>query len=370
MTAFSSAVALTRQLLAFDTINPPGRERACAELLAELLSQSGFECALHDFGEGRANLVATRRSNRPALLFTGHIDVVPLGTRPWTHEPFAGEIANGRLYGRGSSDMKSGIAAFVTAALAETERGAALTLVLTAGEETGCEGAGALARAGHLSPAGAIVVAEPTANRVCVGHKGALWLKAVTSGVTAHGSMPQQGDNAVHKGARLALRLADYGFGGARHPDLGAPTLNVGSFHGGVNVNSVPDRAEIGIDIRTVPGLDHARLRDDIAREAQEGVAFETTLDLPGIWTEPALPWVRRVDAIAAAVTGDAGTGAAPYFTDASILTPALGGPPTVILGPGEPTQAHQTDEWCELRRIDEAVEIYRRLIADWAGSP
>jgi hypothetical protein len=98
--------------------------------------------------------------------------------------------------------------------------------------------------------AGALVVAEPTTNRPLCGHKGALWLKATTRGVTAHGSMPDKGVNAIYAAARAVGRLEAFDFNVARHPVMGAPTLNVGTLHGGLNLNSVPDRAEIGIDIR------------------------------------------------------------------------------------------------------------------------
>jgi succinyl-diaminopimelate desuccinylase len=370
-TAFD-AVELTRRLIGFDTVNPPGRERACATFLADLLTDAGFETALKPLGAERASLVARRggAAAGPALAFTGHIDVVPLGSRPWEHDPFGAEIADGRVYGRGSSDMKAGVAAFVAAALAEADRlddGPGVTLIITAGEETGCDGAVALAAEGKLGPAGALVVGEPTANLPYVGHKGALWLKAVTAGVTAHGSMPEEGDNAVYKAARVVTRLSDFDFNVARHPVLGKPTLNVGTVKGGLNINSVPDRAEIEVDIRTIPGVDHAQLRSALKGYMGEDVALEVLIDLPGVWTAPDLPWAVRASAIAGNVTGKpAGQRTATYFTDASVLTPALGGVPTLILGPGEPTQAHKVDEWCELARIDEAVAIYRALIGDW----
>jgi succinyl-diaminopimelate desuccinylase len=366
------AVKLAQHLIAFDTINPPGRERICAESLADLLSRGGFAVTLHSLGAERASLVAKMRGRRARapLVFTGHIDVVPLGSRKWRYDPFGAEIADGRLYGRGSSDMKSGVAAFVVAAIAEADRlnrDVDLTLVITAGEETGCDGAAALAAEGVLGAAGALIVAEPTANVPYVGHKGALWLKAITSGITAHGSMPEQGDNAVYKAARVITRLSDFDFNVERHPVLGKPTINVGSVHGGLNINSVPDRAEIEIDIRTVPGVDHGNLKGALKGYMEEDVQLDVLVDLPGVWTRPDLPWVARATAIADAVTGlGSPPRTAAYFTDASVLTPALGGVPTVILGPGEPTQAHQTDEWCEVARIPQSVTIYRSLIADW----
>src|SRR6516225_5465736 len=169
MTARLDARALTRELLAFNTINPPGMERACARLLGVLLEEAGFRVAYHEFAEARTSLVASIgvRDGKAPICFTGHIDVVPLGAAPWTHDAFAGETDGDRLYGRGSTDMKGGIAAFVVAAVelaGELARGPGLVLVITAGEEVGCEGAKHLADHHLLERAGAIVVAEPTAN--------------------------------------------------------------------------------------------------------------------------------------------------------------------------------------------------------------
>jgi len=150
---------------------------------------------------------------------------------------------------------------------------------------------------------------------------------------------------------------------------MGAPTLNVGTLHGGINVNSVPDQAEIGIDIRTIPGMRHTQLRDQIASYLGSDVAVDPVVDVESVWTDPAQPWMQEVLKICAKVRNTAPTvETAPYFTDASALTPALGGVPTVILGPGPAHMAHQTDEWCECARIEEAVVIYEQLIAAWGG--
>jgi succinyl-diaminopimelate desuccinylase len=244
-----------------------------------------------------------------------------------------------------------------------------VVLYITAGEETGCEGAFALARRGMQSQAGALIVAEPTSNTPLCGHKGALWLKATTRGVTAHGSMPDQGINAVYAAARAVGRLEVFDFNVARHQVVGAPTLNVGTLHGGINVNSVPDRAEIGIDIRTIPGMHHAQLHDQIASYLGSDVTVDPVVDVESVWTDPAQPWMQEVFKICAAVRNAPSTvEAAPYFTDASALTPALGGVPTVILGPGPAHMAHQTDEWCECARIQESVVIYEQLIAAWCS--
>src|SRR6185503_16782408 len=158
-----------------------------------------------EYAPGRTSLIArlVASSDQAPLCFVGHLETAPLGAPPWGRDPFAGEIADGRLYGRGSTDMKSGVAAFVVAAsrLAGRLRSTpGLELVIVAGEETGCDGSRYLATVdGALGRAGAIVVAEPTGLYPCVGHKGALWLHGRTTGVTAHGAMPERGVNAIYK---------------------------------------------------------------------------------------------------------------------------------------------------------------------------
>lgn len=203
-------VVLTRTLVAVDTINPPGDERPCAEHLGRLLEDVGFTVSYHEFAERRTSLVARigGSSETTPLCFTGHIDTVPLGATPWTVEPFAGEISDGKLYGRGTTDMKSGVAAFVVAVLRlgrELAAGPGVILVITAGEETGCEGAYHLAGlADVLGEAGAIVVAEPSSNQPWIGHKGAIWLTAKNH--RSHGSR-------INAGERRQRRLQ----GGKRH---------------------------------------------------------------------------------------------------------------------------------------------------------
>src|SRR5690606_30015941 len=137
----------------------------------------------------------------------------------------------------------------------------------------------------------------------------------------------------------------------------------------GLNVNSVPDRAEIGIDIRTLPSMSHTQLRDQLASYLGDDAEITTTVDVESVWTDPDDPWMRDVFSISEQVRAvPPKVEAAPYFTDASALTPALGGVPTVILGPGPAHLAHQTDEWCEIERIEEAQKIYEQLIASWCG--
>lgn len=367
-------IVLSRELIAFNTVNPPGQELACIQHLERILSATGLETSIQTFAPDRANLVARIRGNdsKLPLCFTGHVDTVPLGNAPWSVDPFAGKIIDGKLYGRGSTDMKCGVAAFVAAVCNTADQlkgNGGVMLAITAGEEIGCEGAFEMAKAGGLGKAGALVVAEPTSNVAVVGHKGALWLKLITKGVTAHGSMPHLGINAAYKAARVIALLEKFEFNVAPHPHLGPPTLNVGTVHAGLNTNSVPDRAEIGLDIRSIPALPHDRIKEQLAAELGDGVEIETIVDVGAVWSEPTLPWIKHVVKSAEDALGEsfgAAPRTAPYFTDASVLTPALGNPPTIILGPGEAGKAHQTDEYCAVDLIHKATDIYAKLAADW----
>ena len=183
--------------------------------------------------------------------------------------------------------------------------------------------------------------------------------------------MPELGVNAIYRGMEIVTKLRDFGFNIKPHETLGSPTLNVGRIEGGANINSVPDLMEVSIDIRTLPGMLHDAIIEDLRHHlAPELNGLTTILDLDGVWTPAQHPWVVEVCDLIARHHDHAALGGVPFFTDASVLTPAFGGPPTLILGPGEPEMAHQTDEFCVVSRIHEAVEIYTHVIRRWQRRP
>lgn len=365
-----TALDIARKLISFDTAQPTGSEQAAAAWLAELLADAGLDVRLHEFAAGRTSVVARLEgSGRPPLCFTGHLDTVPLGATPWQRDPY-GEVADGRLYGRGASDMKAGVAAITAAALdaADGDSDADLCLIFTAGEEQGCLGSKHLAAsAGALPAGGALVVAEPTSNHPVCCHRGALWLDVTTRGRTAHGSTPHLGENAIYKAAGMIGRLAGFAFDNPPHALLGLATLNVGTMAGGQNINSVPDRAGFTIDIRTLPGMDHGDVLETISDLLGAEAAIEKVTDLAAVFTDPGEPWMIGVRATAEGILGcDLPPIGKLAFTDAAVLKSALGGCPTVILGPGISEQCHRTDEHCLAGAIDQTVEIYAALIRDW----
>ncbi len=381
MPSIPSALDIARDLIRMDTRNPPGREAECAHYLGDLLAGAGLQVSYYEFAPARTSLTAVlpgeggATAKKKPLCFGGHIDVVPLGATEWSVDPFGAEIADGRLYGRGSTDMKSGVAAFVHAAMklaAESVRGTAdIVLAVCAGEETGCEGSSHLGKTGALGEMGAIVIAEPTANYPVLGHKGALWLKVETEGVAAHGSMPEQGVNAIYRAARAVTKLEDFDFNVKPHELLGRSTLNVGTMEGGQNLNSVPDRAAFTVDIRTLPDQDHDGIVSGLEGYLGAEGRIARIVDVGGVHTPQAHPWIQEVWRLMEPALGERiEPRGAPYFTDASALTPACGHPPTVILGPGEMHMAHQTDEYCPVAHIPQAVEAYEVLARQWCGYP
>lgn len=370
------SIELSKQLIRFQSINPPGQEKECANFLSSLLIEYGFDVTSYEFAKDRPTLIARVQgaTDSKPLCFTGHIDVVPLGSNEWEFPPFEGVVHEDRLYGRGASDMKAGVAAFITAVCNLLEEGhrfrRGVTLIITAGEETGCEGAFHLDREGALGPAELLIVAEPTSNAPVFAHKGSLRLIVTAGGRTAHSSMPHEGENAIEKVAAWIRMLNGHDFG-LWHPLLGTATACVTTVRGGENINSVPDSAEFTVDIRTLPRQNHEQLVAEIQALLGHEAKIGVVTSFPGFATEvtnpsaaPLLSLLHDRTGLRAKATG------APYFTDASALVPAFDGVATVVIGPGEAAQCHKTDEYCFVERIIEAETIYRNLIIRMCVEP
>jgi succinyl-diaminopimelate desuccinylase len=366
---FSESIELARELVRIDTVNPPGNELRAARLLADRLAPLGVRIETYELSPGRVSLVARYRENecRQALCFSGHLDTVPLGNVAWSRSPLGGEIADGKLWGRGSSDMKGGVAAMVVAFERLCERGGQypITLALTAAEETGCQGARTLL--GRLGRIGALVIGEPTNGEMAIAHKGALWLRLKTRGIAAHASKPHLGDNAIERMLRTLSAARHLSFRVNSHHLVGEPTLSIGTIAGGSATNIVPDMCEATIDIRIVPGMDIAHVKEDIKNLVGCDTEIQQILGLPAVETVAADPWLRQVGSLAETIFGaSTGPASASFFTDASVLVPALGQPPTAIIGPGNPALAHQVDEWCSLASIDRATTLYEEIGVTW----
>ncbi len=372
----AAAVHLLTECVRLPTVNPPGNEKLAADWLAVQLQRRGFSPRVDDLGDHRANITAILKGTgeKPALVFNGHLDVVPVGDTPWMHDPFAGVRVNNRLYGRGTSDMKSGLIAMVMAADALKQAGVRLKgdLIFSgvADEETGALGAKSWVQAGGLQGVGAIVIGEPTNLEVYIAEKGACWLEITTFGKTAHGSMPDLGINAVMHMTTALHALARLSLPFQAHPLFDRPTMNVGTIAGGSKTNVVPDRCTVTIDLRTLPGMSHEDVLQEVRRtlnglrEAMPHFtyAMRVITQRAPVASDPHAPIVEMALAVLEARGRRETPKATPGFaTDASVFQPASG-VPFLIFGPGIPQLAHQPDEYVEIDTYITSIELFCEL--------
>jgi len=369
-------IQLTQDLVRYPSVNPPGNERPVAEFLAGFMEDLGIEANVQHLTENRANVIGRiRGESQGHVVFTGHLDVVPPGGQEWQHPPFDAELIDGRIYGRGSCDMKGGVAAMVIAAAGLVRAGfrpkADVVIACTAGEEAGMMGALAMVEARILEGSRYLVVAEPSDLNVYIGEKGVLWLRIRALGRTAHGSMPWLGVNTVSYMARLIPELEAYPFPWQESALLGGPSSSVNVIQGGNKVNVVPDLCELEVDMRTVPGQDHQEMVR-MVRSVAERVAGEYNAELrievgidndkPPIETDRSEALVEAtVNSVTAVRRSAPEVGGVTFGTDAAYLSPGFN-IPMVICGPGSPSLAHQPNEYVEVDQLVQATQIYADL--------
>lgn len=364
-------------LVATRSENPPGGEDAMAAAVAELAAGWGLDARVEPVADGRSNVRVTAGDTEACdVLLVGHLDTVPADPAGWTRDPFAGQVVDGAVWGRGSVDMKGGLGAMLAAFAAlrdvAPERAARAQLYGVAGEEVDCFGSRALVASGRLPAARCLVVGEPTGLQVVAAHKGALRLEVVVHGRAAHGARPELGANAVTAMARVVTACAAVELPAlAPHPLLGPATVSVNQISGGTAVNVVPDRCRATLDIRTLPGHDHDQIRRLVERavasalDGVDGVTGEVAVlnEAAPVGTDLDDPLVVAALAAAADAGGRAGVGGAAFFSDASVLQPALAGVPTVLFGPGAVERMHQVDEHVAVADLHTAARCYAALL-------
>jgi acetylornithine deacetylase len=376
----AEAVALLERLVAFPTV--AGESNVdLVDHVREHLSLHGVESTVIPGPRPHAfNLHAVvGPPEERGILLAAHTDVVAVEGQPWTRDPFRLTRANGRLYGRGTADMKG----FVAAALAVVPFAAGrrlrrpLHLALSCDEELGCRGVGSLLDALAAQPTrpALCVVGEPTELGVAVRHKGKVARRVHVRGRACHSSAAPQGVNAVAFAARLIAALDEIGHGLAAERDaaFAVPhaTLSVGPIWGGVSVNIVPDACTFDFELRCLPGQEPAPALTRVEARAREleremravapeaGIAFEELAAYPPLAPAPADA------AVAAQVAALAGAGqglAVDFGTEAGLYRDRLD-VPVVVCGPGNMAQAHRADEYLEAEQLGRAEELLRRLV-------
>jgi acetylornithine deacetylase len=380
----ADARELLARLVAYPTVagEPNGELLAFA---AEHLAASGATVTLVDGTrpDGHNLHAALGPASEPGVVLAAHTDVVAVDGQTWTRDPFVLAEHDGRLYGRGTADMKGFIAAVLAAARLADVSGLRrpLHVALSSDEELGCRGVGPLLD--HLqavAPEPAYcVVGEPTRMRVAVRHKGKVALRAVVRGRACHSSMAPHGVNAVEYAARLIGAVAAIGDGLRAGPLDGAfsvphATVSTGPVHGGVSLNIIPDRCTVEFELRPLPAQDPEPVLERVraavaaldrelrARDAACGVELETVARYPALAPLDGDPTPGRVAALAGAGAG----GAVDFGTEAGLYRERLG-VPVVVCGPGSMAQGHVADEYLEAEQLDAAVAFLSRMIGELA---
>jgi len=368
-------------------------ELAAAEVISDEFARSGITCRIDNWGENRANLTAkiTSPGQKPGLLFLCHIDVVDAG-QGWTHPPFAGVEADGKIFGRGSMDMKGGTAAAVAAIRqivdSKVNLKGDIIFLAAAGEETDSCGAKKFINDFKNNPpkVAGVIVPEPTDFDIVTAHRGILWLEVKTKGRTAHSSMPQLGVNAITSMRSFLNELENYKIPFQPHKLLGDCSMSVNTITAGKEINVVPDSCSVGIDIRTLPASTHQTL-GFAARRAQGGQGGpgqqtqEIISDFEKIFAklkqknpsfDASVSVTRQADALETdsncdfvkdfcSAVGINETKAVGYTTDGPHFVPL--GAPIVIFGPGQTPLAHKPNEYIEIADVEKAADHYKNII-------
>ncbi|MBN2317378.1 MAG: M20 family metallopeptidase [Sedimentisphaerales bacterium] len=372
---------------------PEKGELAAAEVVLESFRQSGIESHIDAWEQNRANVIARVEGvspsirgqslsracrgdardtgeTQPGLLFACHLDVVSHGEATWTYPPFDAVETDGRIYGRGSTDMKGGTAAAITAIRRIVESNTPLKgdliFVASAGEETdSCGAERFVSNYGPMPALAGVVIPEPTDFAVVTAHRGMLWLEVSTTGKTAHSSTPHLGVNAITSMHRFLNELDHYEMPIGPHELLGKCSMSVNTIEGGKALNVVPDKCRIGIDFRTLPNQDDQRTIDDLerifAKLKSDDPHFEATISV--IRQVQAMETDRHCDFIKAlgAAVGIDKTSAIGFTTDGPSF--AKLGAPVVIFGPGKPALCHKPDEYIDICDVGKASEHYKNII-------
>ena len=374
---------ICRDLVRLQTVNPPGNELAAAEYVAADLKRSGVGVELVKHSDTRGSVLARLKGQgkSPALFYNGHLDTVPVGAEKWIHDPFGGEVAGGKIWGRGAADMKGGLAAMMTAmkvlAEARVPLKGDLILAATAGEEIDSLGATTVAKMLSRDSIQALFIAEPTYNEIYIAEKGVFWVQIETFGKTAHGSMPEKGRNAILMMMEVINEFQKTDIPHKTHPILGGSTRSLNTISGGVKTNVVPDHCAVTIDLRTVPGQEHSailrRMENIIGNLGKVDPEFKAKVkvinDHLAVETSPSEPVLQRFLTIVTEMNGQKTRfKGANYFSDAVGFLPVLK-VPFILFGPGEPGQAHQPNEQVEVSKLVEAARIYSVTAARLLGS-
>jgi len=368
---YATMKEMLKKLIDAESTDEKG-ELAAAEVISAEFLRSGIDSRIDSWDRTRANIVAHIKStgHKSGLIFACHLDVVGPGEAAWMHSAFTAVESDGKIYGRGAVDMKGGTAAAVTAIRQIVDSGIKLQgdiiFSAVAGEETDSIGARRFVDdKGWLPELAGVVIPEPTDFDIVTAHRGMLWLEVTTKGKAAHSSAPQLGVNAIGSMRLILNELESYEIKVEPHKQLGACSISINKIAGGKEMNVVPDKCSIGIDIRTIPGQDHqaviADLEEICAKLRAENKHFEAAVSvirqMQSMETDSDCDFIKDF----CSVIGTDKTKAVGYTTDGPYF--AKLGAPVAIFGPGKPELCHKPDEYIDVADLEKCVEYYKNII-------
>ena len=357
-----------REMVSLDSVNPPGTTTEVAKYLVERAQEHELSIDQIEYEQGkwavRLSLYTERKAHelKKEFVISGHMDVVPYGNLSlWSRKP-EGELAEDHFYGRGASDMKSGLAIALETLIRLKEEDVNLpfnvSIIATSDEEVGLTGADYIeANTNWMDRCRYLVITEPTDLQVACAHKGVLWIKMKVHGEAAHGSQPERGKNAVIAASMAVPKI--YSCIPSQETDdlLGKVSINLGTFHGGKSPNVVPEYCELFFDIRTIPGIDTADLVkkmeqsvEKITEETECVFEFEKVNESDSVKSAPSMKSGQLLLDEIKAITGQESLTSMTYGTDGAMLMRNVH-PDTefVLFGPGDIATMHKPDEKVKL---------------------
>jgi succinyl-diaminopimelate desuccinylase len=363
---------ILKRLIQIPTENPPGKTIEVVNFLVNevFLEEEGFQNEVVSYTENDIelhNLITKIGSGKNKIFLSGHFDVVPVGDQSkWIYPPFSAKVVDGKVHGRGSADMKGGITSLIgVMKLMRTNpnflNNFQLVFLGSADEETGMSGSSTLAKRGYLDNGQLLIVAEPTNLNIGIAEKGLLWIKLKIYGKSAHGSMPNEGNNAIEGALKLIPQLYDC-LDTKENEILGQSTLNIGKIYGGTKINIVPDYSELEIDFRLIPEQPQETVINKLASTKLENcdVELEIMKDHPALQSDSDYPFIKNLKKFAN--TKYIGLS---YATDAVYYINPNNPIPFVIYGPGDPNIIHKIDEWVLVENIFRATELLTNALIE-----
>ena len=369
------ALKLLKELLEIPSVNSRDNEGGVAQYLAKYFSDHGIQAEVQKIDENHANVLAfiPGKNRKRTIIWNGHLDTVPYGDlQEWKTNPAQAVEQDGRIYGRGASDMKSGLGAMVYALChLDQEPACSIQFLGTCDEEKRGLGAEMVLKEGKMVDGPWILVGEPTGMKLGIAQKGCLWLEILAKGVTSHGAYPQEGANAVSCAQEIAAQVKEF-VEQSIHPLLGRSTAQITMIEGGVANNMTPDRCRVVMDIRMVPGMTSEMVLDKAKKALLEIQNRDSRFDGDfKVLNDRRAIEISRDHLMVKALgkkLQESGCGedvlGINFFTDASVLD-RKGERDILLFGPGEPSMAHKPNEYVEIGKYEAAIRILQKFAAE-----